>query len=149
MKIMNTTPKLTTVKLLLGVLIATCAFTAAANAQSSFEGKFTLPYAAHWNGAVLPAGEYTIQVVAKGKPAVLRSTSNDTAAFTSTPAIGDREKGAARLTVTILGHERRIRSVNVPQLGASLIFEPLTKMEREMLAKEGHIDSVPVVTARK
>ncbi len=149
MKITNTTPKLTTVKLLLGVLMATCVFTAAASAQPSFEGKFTLPYEVHWNHAVLPAGEYAIQVDSKGSPTLLRSTSGGESAYTSVPIIANREKGAACLTVTIRGNERRVRSVNLPQIGMSLIFDPLTKTEREMFAKAGQLISVPVVTAQK
>src|SRR5689334_6114112 len=82
MKITNRNRHSTTAKVILGVLFATCLFTATANAQSTFEGKFTLPYEAHWNHAVLPAGEYTIQVDSKGAPALLRSTSGNKAAYT-------------------------------------------------------------------
>jgi hypothetical protein len=149
MKISNNTRHSITAKLILGVLFATCAFAAAANAQPSFEGKFTLPYAVQWNHAVLPAGEYSIEVDAKGMPAVLHSTSSGISAHTNTPILADREKGAACLTVTIRGNERRVRSVNLPQIGMSLIFDPLTKTEREMFAKAGKIDAVPVMTARK
>jgi hypothetical protein len=149
MKILNTTQHSTSVKLILGVLIATCVFTSAANAQSSFEGKFTLPYEVHWNHTVLPAGEYAIQADSKGTPAVLRSTSSNRSAYTGAPIIVNGEKGPACLTVTIRGNERRVRSVNLPQIGMSLIFDPLTKTEREMFAKAGRIDTVPVVTAQK
>ena len=149
MKIMNSNRHSTTAKVILGVLFATCAFTAAANAQPSFQGKFTLPYEAHWNHAVLPAGEYTIQVDSKGGPALLQSTSGDKAAYTGPSIIADPEKGAACLMVTIRGNERRVRSVNLPQIGVSLVFDPLSKTEREMFAKAGQIDAVPVVTARK
>jgi len=149
MRIPNSTQHSTTAKLILAVLFATCAFTAAANAQPSFEGKFTLPYEVHWNHAVLPAGEYSIELDAKGMPAVLRSTSGGTSVNTSSPIVADLEKGAARLTVTIQGNERRVRSVNLPKIGKSLIFDPLTETEREMFAKAGQIDSVPVVTAQK
>jgi hypothetical protein len=149
MKTSNQTRHSTTAKMILGVLFATCVFTAAANAQPNFEGKFTLPYEVQWNHAVLPAGEYSIEVDANGMPAVLRSTSSGNSAHTSTPILADREKGAARLTVTIRGSERRVRSVNLPQIGVSLIFDPLTKTEREMFAKAGKIDAVPVMTARK
>jgi hypothetical protein len=149
MKILNTTQHSTSVKLILGALIATCVFTAAANAQPSFEGKFTLPYEVHWNHAVLPAGEYSIQVDSKGLPTVLHSTSTGKSAYTAVPVIAIGEKGAACLTVTIRGNERRVRSVNLPQIGMSLIFDPLTKKEREMFAKAGQIEAVPVVTAQK
>jgi hypothetical protein len=149
MKILNMAQPSTTAKLILGVLIATCVFTAAANAQPSFEGKFTLPYEVQWNHAVLPAGEYSIQVDALGMPTVLHSTSSGNSVITNSPIVTDLEKGAARLTVTIQGNERRVRSMNLPRIGKSLIFDPLTKTEREMFAKAGRIDAVPVITARK
>jgi hypothetical protein len=149
MRISNMNQHSTTVKLILGVLVATCVFTAAANAQPSFEAKFTLPYQVQWNHAVLPAGEYSIQMDVKGAPTVLRSTSNNESAYTHVPILADAEKGCACLTITIRGNERRVRSVNLPQIGKSLIFEPLTKTEREMFAKKGQIDTVPVVTAQK
>jgi len=136
-------------KLILGVLFATCMFTAVANAQPSFQGKFTLPYEVQWNHAVLPAGEYYIEVGAKGMPTILHSISTRNSALTGLPIVADREKGAAHLTVTIQGNERKVRSVNLPQIGMSLVFDPLTRSEREMFAKAGHIDTVPVFTAQK
>jgi hypothetical protein len=149
MKISNMTRHSTTARLILGVLFATCMFAAAANAQSSYEGKFTLPYEVHWNHAVLPAGEYSLQVKSKGMPVVLRSKSSGRSVNSGTPILGDREKGSACLTITVQGNERIVRSVNLPRIGNSLIFEPLTKTEREMFAKAGRIDAVPVITAQK
>jgi hypothetical protein len=46
------------------------------------------------------------------------------------------------------GNERIVRSVNLPQIGKSLVFEPLTKTEREMFAKAGKIEAVPVIAAK-
>ena len=65
------------------------------------------------------------------------------------PIISDGEKGPACLIVTASGNERRVRSLNLPELGQSLTFEPLTSTEREMFAKAGQIDTVPVIIARK
>jgi hypothetical protein len=138
----------TTVQLILGVLFATCVFTAAANAQPTFEGKFTLPYEVRWNHTVLPAGEYFIQLDAKGMPAVLSSKATGRSVNTIVPILDDGEKGAAHLTVTIRGNERIVRSVSLPQIGKTLVFEPLTKTEREMFAKAGKIEAVPVITAK-
>jgi hypothetical protein len=149
MKILNTTQHSATLKLILGVMIATCVFTAVANAQPIFLGTFTLPYEVHWNHAVLPAGEYAIRMDSKGALAVVRSMSSNKLDYTAPPIIGDGEKGATFLTVTIRGNERKVRSLNLSASGQSLIFEPLTKTEREMFAKAGQIDTVPVITARK
>jgi hypothetical protein len=149
MKIKTTTRISTAAKLLAGVLFATCVFTAAANAQPSVEGKFTLPYEVHWNHTVLPAGEYAIQVYSDGTPAVLRSTSSGKSVYRGRPIIGDGQKGASSLTITIRGNERRVRSVNLPQFGMSLIFDPLSKTEREMFAKAGQIETLPMFTAQK
>ena len=146
MKIKNTTIR---AKLLMAIVITTSSLTAAANAQPSFVGKFTLPYEVHWNHTVLPAGEYSIEVDAKEMPTVLHSTTSGRSVYTNIPILADGEKGAACLTVTNRENERRVRSVNLPQIGMSLIFEPLTQTEREMLAKAGQIDAVPVVTAKK
>jgi hypothetical protein len=148
MKISNMT-RHSTMKMILGVLFATCAFSVAANAQPSFVGKFTLPYQVQWNHAVLPAGEYTIEVDAQGMPAILHSNSTGNSAYTATPIPADLQKGPASLTVTIRGNERRVRSVNLPQIGKALVFEPLSATEREMFARAGQIDSVPVITAKK
>ena len=110
MKISNMIRQSTTVKLALGVLFATCVVTSVANAQSTFAGKVTLPYEVHWNHAVLPAGEYSIRMDSKGAPVVLHSTSTGKSAYTAVPIIADGQKGAAFLTVTMRGKERRVRS---------------------------------------
>ena len=149
MKTSNMTRHSISAKLILGVLFATCVFTAAANAQPSFEGKFTLPYAVQWNHTVLPAGEYFIQLNTNGMPTVMYSATTRESVNTDAPMVADLEKGAAHLTITIRGNERRVRSVNLPGIGKSLVFDPLTKTEREMFAKAGQIETVPLMTARK
>jgi len=149
MKIANMAQPSTTVKLFLGLLMATCIFAGGASAQSSFEGKFTLPYEVQWNHNVLPAGEYSIKVSATGMPTVLSSTSTGKSVYTSIPISANSENGPTALTITNHGNDRRVRSVNLPQIGMSLVFDPLSKTEREMFAKAGHIDAVPVISARK
>ncbi len=149
MKTFNMTRHSISAKLILGVLLATCVFTAAANAQPSFEGRFTLPYAVQWNHAALPAGEYFIQLNANGAPALIYAASTGNSVNTGAPMVADSEKGAAHLTITIRGNERKVRSLNLPRIGKSLVFDPLTKTEREVFAKAGQIETVPVITARK
>jgi hypothetical protein len=134
-------------RLVLGILCAISTFAAAAYAQPSFAGKFTLPYEVHWGQSVLPAGDYTIRMGPTG-PAVIRSADGARALFTRIPAVADSEKGSAHLTITSTGSERTVRSLNMPGLGKMVIFAPPTKAEREA-AKAGHADTISVVSAKK
>ena len=145
----KTTRQLSRVRLLVVAALATCAFTAAANAQTSYTGKFTLPHEARWGGLVLPAGSYSIIVSSPSAPALVWSANGETKMFTTPPMIADSEKGSAAITMTVNGNERIVRSLNLPELGKSFTYKPLTKAERELFAKTGQMKTVPVVIAKK
>ena len=134
-------------RLALGILIATCAFAAAANAQPSFAGKFTLPFEVHWGQAVLPAGNYSIRMGPAG-PVEISATDGTRKIFTVPRVVADSETGSTCLRITSSGNERTVRSLNMPELGKMVIFAPLTKAEREA-AKAGQADTLPVVSAKK
>jgi hypothetical protein len=136
-----------TVKMLAILTLAMCASAGAANAQS-VTGRFTLPYEVHWGTATLPAGEYTITMDSLHSATLVQS-ANSQSFFTRMPKIDDSMKRPTSLVITSFQGERRVRSLNLPQYGRSLIYEPLTKAEREQLAKAGQIQSVPVFAAKK
>ena len=136
------------VRLFSVVLLATCAFAATANAQS-FSGKFTLSSETHWGKNVLPAGNYTINMDARTNVALVRSADGNTVGFTPIPITASSDKGATALTVMVRGNERIVRSLNLPTHGVSLIYQPATNAEREILAKADQVQSVPVMTAGK
>lgn len=149
MKIKHVTSE-TSLRLLLSIVMATFVFTAAANAQPSFAGKFTLPYEVRWGQAVLPAGDYVIRMDSTVSPAKISPANGSSAgAFTMSPVLEDSHSAGTYLTITNQGNRHRVRSLNLPELGKLVIFAPLTKTEREELAKEGQINTVPVVTAKK
>jgi hypothetical protein len=137
------------VRLLVIVTLATCAFAAAANAQPSYAGKFKLPHEVRWGDVVLPAGSYSVLMNSPSAPALVWSANGKTKMFTTPPIISDSEKGAAAITMTVNGNERIVRSLNVPELGKSFTYKPLTKAERELFAKTGQIETVPVIIAKK
>jgi hypothetical protein len=145
----ETIEHLSRVRLLVIAVLVTCAFATAANAQSSFTGKFTLPYEVHWGTVVLPAGDYSITLESLSAPALVWSASGEIKMFTVPPITADSQKGAARLYITFLQGERIVRSLNLPQNGRSLVYKPLTKAERELVAKAGQIETVPVFTAKE
>jgi hypothetical protein len=136
------------VRLFAVVLLATCAFAAAANAQT-IAAKFTLPFEVHWGKNVLPAGEYTISLDSLANVALVRSAMGKTVGFTPIPIAAKSDKGATALFVMVRGNERIVRSLNLPARGVSLIYPPTTSAEREMLAKADQVRAVPVITAGK
>jgi hypothetical protein len=136
------------VRLFAVALLATCAFAATANAQS-FSGKFTLPSETHWGKHVLPAGDYTMSLDAKTNVALLRSANGNTVGFTPIPIPASSKKGATALSVMVRGNQRIVRSLNLPAHGVTLIYQPATNAEREILAKADQVQSVPVMTAGK
>jgi hypothetical protein len=130
------------------VVLATCAFAAAANAQS-FSAKFTLPFDTHWGWNVLPAGNYTMSLDSQTNVALIRSADGKTAGFTPIPFEASSKDGTTALLVMVRGNEHIVRSLNLPAHGVSLIYTPATSAEREILAKADQILSVPVITAGK
>ena len=136
-------------RLLLSVFVATCAFTAAAYARPIFIGKFTLPYEVHWGRAVLSPGVYYIRMDSIADQAMVVSAGGKRTMFMKPPIIADSKQAGTSLTLTTIGNERRVRSLNLPEIGKSLTFAPLTKNEKEVLAKSGQSNTVPVVTAKK
>ncbi len=100
MKIKHTTTP-ASVRLLLGVVIATFVFTAAAKAQPSFAGKFTLPYEVRWGQAVLPAGDYVIRMDSTASPAKISPANGSSAGvYTEYPLVEDSHMSGVYLTIT-------------------------------------------------
>jgi hypothetical protein len=136
------------VRLFAVVLLATCVFAAAANAQT-LAAKFTLPFEVHWGRNVLPAGEYTVTMDSTTNVALIRSANGETVGFSPVPTRATSHSGTTALFVMVRGNERLIRSLNLPTSGISLIYPPTSSAQREMLANADRIKSVPVITAGK
>jgi hypothetical protein len=124
------------------------AFAGAANAQS-VKGKVTLPYEVHWGTAILPAGEYFIMMDSLHTVTMIQSANTSQSFYTRVPVIADGTKDPACLLITSFQGERRVRSLNLPEYGRSLVYEPFTKAERERVAKAGQVQVVPVIIAKK
>jgi hypothetical protein len=136
------------VRLFAVVLLATCAFAAAANADT-FLGRFTLPFEVHWGKSVLPAGNYTISMDSSTDVALVRSANGKAMGYTPIPIKTSSGKGATALFVVVHGNERMVRSLNLPASGVSLIYQPATSSERETLANADQVQAVPIITAGK
>ena len=121
-----------------------------ANAQTAvFLGRFTLSYPVRWGQSVLPAGQYSIRFTSIHSPATIHSMDGKIAAFVMTARSADSEKGPSSLTVVTRGNERRVASMNLPDARVSLVYSPLTKAEREELAKARQLQTVPLIAANQ
>jgi len=135
------------VRLFAVVLLATCAFAAAANAQT-VAVKFTLPFEVHWGKNLLPAGQYSVTLDSSrmwvwsdrqtGRSHSLHPSQSRLLATKAPPHYLSWSR-----------NERRVRSLNLPMSGISLIYRPATNAEREMLAKADQVQTVPVISAGK
>lgn len=130
------------------VLVASlCA--AAGYAQPSFAGRFTLPYEVNWGKNVLPAGNYRIIMEPLGSKTTIESADGKIAFFAPMPIPQDSKGGTTGLVVVLYGNQRFVRALNLPHNGVSLVYQPGTRAEREMLAKANGVDTVPLLTGSK
>ena len=121
---------------LIVAVLAACAFAGTAKAHADLSGKFTLPYEVRWSHTVLPAGTYTITMDRFASMAVVRSANGQTQFVPALPASGDVLKGGAFLFITAnAAGEHRVRYMNSPLLGKVLIYDPISKSEREQIAR--------------
>lgn len=133
----------------MSVFLVTWGFAGTANAQTTPAAKFDLPFEVHWGKTVLPPGQYTISMNSATNIVFVQSTHGQTAFFTSIPTRENSSKGAAAMLVTVRGKERTVRSLNLPARGISLIYQPATSAEREILAKADKVEAVPLITSGK
>jgi len=127
--------------LLATVLLATCLSASSARAQSTFEGKFTLPYEAHWGQAVLPAGDYLLSITTTGNPAMV--------------VIQDAKShrcyapGESALLIGTRGTQRVIHSLRVAELGVVFVSDPALAHGRTVREEARETQVVPVLQAKK
>jgi hypothetical protein len=131
------------------LLILTVAAAIGANAQTSWSGKVRFPNEVRWGMAVLPAGEYSLSIPSRERSlrVMIRSTDGKTAAIVFGDLF-DLQPGGNYIFVTGTGPNRLVRSINLPQLGFSIVCAPLTARERERLYATVS-QTLPVQIAKK
>ena len=132
------------------VLFSIVAGAVAANAQATLHGKFQLTSETRWGKAVLPAGEYSLTIDSMQKPVrMFIQAANGKAGAVALARISEGPApGGSYLFITGQGADREVRSINLPQLGTSLIYKRLSKRDRETLYTKAS-QTVPVQIAKK
>ena len=131
------------------IVLVSSTFSDIVNADSFFRGTVTLPYEVRWGQAVLQPGDYLILVRSLNQPAQIYSKDGNQMFFTSAMFTELNTKGKTRLIITPNGDKHVVDSLNMPFSGISLIYQPLTKTQRENIAKAGHLQEQVAITARK
>jgi len=126
----------------------------AANAQRFSDGTFQLTTATRWGNAVLPAGHYSFTLGSAQSPGlrdgVIAIYSDDwkVSAMELVTFNEQAAPGGSYISITGSGNDRQVRSMNLPGLGRSLVFKPLTRRERETL-HAAVSQTLPVQLAKK
>ena len=143
-----------TAKLLVAALAVSALFAATTmNATPSFRGKFSLPYEVRWGKAMLPAGEYWLQVdyVDTAKVVTIQEAkSNKTVAIFLSPITeGDKNiKDGSALLIASKGGQRIVHSLKLAELGEVFIYDPSLARGRGTTEEARQTQPVRVLAAK-
>ena len=130
------------------VLLTLVAGAVGAHAQTYFQGKFELTSETRWGKAVLPPGRYSFSMDSVQSPILIHSENGKATAIARAEVNNQATSGGSYIVITGFGTERQVRSMNLPQMECSLVFEPLTERERETLSARAP-QTIPVQLAQK
>lgn len=125
-------------------LFLVCLVPGAANAQNVFSGKFHLKNEVGWGLTVLQPGDYTITVptVASFPLATIADAEGNNILMVSTMIRGEVKHGESSLLIVTNGTQRVVYSLNLSQLGVSLIYQSGTKTESGRLEAKNQMEQV-------
>jgi hypothetical protein len=121
------------------VALALSSSSGVAKAQSAYEGKFALPFEAHWGIAVLPAGDYTISMQSANAPYFLYIRGEGkTAIIMANTANTKTVSDDSHLSVVNTGGSQAITELEAGQLGLIFVY-PVSKSQMKPMvgAKPG------------
>ncbi len=151
MKLENS-KRTTKVVLFAAVLLATCLFASLANAQSAFQGKFTLQDETRWADAVLPAGSYfiTLDCGTGVCLAAIRNAENGRTIAHVLSGIADNgAKGESALLIRGRGAQGVVHSFRVAELGQTFIYDRALANGRGVREEARKMEVVPVVQVKR
>ena len=105
------------------VALALCATAVLGKSQNAYRGEFTLPFEAHWVGATLPAGDYTISMPDAVQPFLLYIRGERASAIIFAQGVQSKmASNDSSLTVTKTGGNETITELRAGQLGMTFDY---------------------------
>jgi len=136
--------------LLAAAVLAVCFSAVTANAQSAFQGKFSLPHEVRWGQTVLPAGDYLITfndftptVVFIRDAKTLR-----TFGFHRVQVQESNAEGESALLLATHGKQRVVHSLRIAEIGRVFVYDPALARARPVAAAR-QAQAIPVLVAKK
>jgi hypothetical protein len=151
MKLKNTI-NTSKVVLLAAVLLVACLFAGVANAQSAFQGKFTLQDKTRWSDAVLPAGSYFITLdcgTGVCLAAIRNAENGKTVAHVLSGMAENGANGESALLISGRGAQVAVHSFRVAELGKTFIYDRTLAHGRGVREDGSKTEVVPVIVATK
>ena len=114
--------------------LALVALATSGNAQTAYQGKFTLPSEIHWGGATLPAGDYTFVISSAISDYRLIIRGQVNAIIMASAADEKVVSGHAQLNLVDIADVQNVETFEAPELG--LTFSYATPKQKQMGRKE-------------
>ena len=133
------------------VLLAGCLFGSPANAQSDFQGNFTLQSETHWGRAVLPVGDYVLTFTHDNMPPMLVIRDAKSRLVVAYESVDIRErstKGESALLISTRGKQRVVQSLQIAELGQMFVYDRAVRPGRTV-EEARQTQVVPVLVAKK
>ncbi len=93
------------------------------NAQTVYQGKFTLPFETHWGGATLPAGDYTFALASASSPYTLYIHGQAGNAIIKAYAVDQKiVSGHAQLNLVDIADVQNVETFEAPELGLTFRY---------------------------
>jgi len=112
------------------------------NAQNVYQGKFTLPFETHWDGATLPAGDYTFVLPTATYPYRLYIRGQATTVIITPAGIDEKvASGHAQLNLVEIADSQNVQTFEAPELG--LTFDFATPTPKHLGRREARQKTTP------
>jgi hypothetical protein len=122
--------------------LALGALATSGNAQTVYQGKFTLPFETHWGGVTLSAGDYTFVMPSTSYPYMLYIQGQGGNAIIMASAVDETVgAGHAQLNLVDIADVQNVQTFEAPELG--LTFSYRTPKQKHMGGKEARQKTMP------
>ena len=121
--------------------VALGALAISGNAQTVYQGKFTLAVETRWGSSTLPAGDYTFTLTSSSAPYRLYIHGQHADAIIQAVTAEDVTSHQAQLNLVDIADVHAVQTFDAPELGVSFTY--WIPKQRRVLSKEARQKAVP------